>query len=207
MQWLPHFGRRLEELRRRAGVKQDDVCEHARISRSSWSRLIRGARVPDSDAEYRLILEAIRATDAEVREESSAIVEVPVYDIEVAAGSGRFLSEEAAIGTWPFPREWIERMFGRDAELAIVKVVGDSQEPELRSGDSLMIDLRRRSGSDGMHVVRVDDALLVKRVQAEGGAMRLGSYNPAYADIVIPREEADARLAVIGRAVWAGKTL
>lgn len=208
MQWLPEYGRALDELRRRARVTQDEVTERSGIPRATLQRIFAGKAVPDSDR-YAALLAAIGATDADVRgsRDTAPIVEVPIYDIEVAAGAGRFLSREAVIGTWPFPRDWIAQHFGADPDLAIVRIVGDSQEPELRNGDSLMIDLQRRSGTDGLHVVRLDDALLVKRLQAGAGEIRLRSYNTSYDDIVIPREEADERLVVIGRAVWTGKTL
>ncbi|MGQ4827542.1 S24 family peptidase, partial [Enterococcus faecalis] len=58
-----------------------------------------------------------------------------------------------------------------------------------------------RPWRDGIHVVRIDDVLLVKRLESAGpGRVRVLSDNPAY-----PRFERPlAEVAIIGRVVWKG---
>ena len=54
---------------------------------------------------------------------------------------------------------------------------------------------------DGIHVVRLEDNLLVKRVDASRpGVITLLSDNPAYRPIECQPDEVD----VIGRVVWKG---
>ena len=202
--WTPATGSRLEELRARSAKSQKRVSDESGVPIATLQRILGGRSVPDPD-KLAAILAAIGATESDlVAEDERPIVEVPIYDIDVAAGPGRYLTDEARIGSWPFPRAFVAR-FGADADLAIVRVSGDSQEPELRDGDSVMINLAQRRG-EGMCVVRLDDALLIKRLQREGRTVRLGSNNAVYQDIVVELDEGDG-FEVIGRAVWTGKLL
>ena len=203
--WSPAQGKRLDALRRSASVTQEQLIADTGIPKATLQRILGGTAVP-TDERLQAILQRVGRTEADLADSDEAsFVEVPMYDIDVAAGPGRFLTSEAAIGTWPFPRQWVERQFGRNADLALLRVSGDSQEPVLRDGDAVMIDLdvRRR---EGMAVVRLDEALLIKRVQIEGRIVRLVSHNPAYSDVLVELAD-DDRFEVIGRAVWAGKLL
>ncbi len=140
--------------------------------------------------------------------DEAGVFHVPVADIRVSAGPGALASDhERRLGEWPFPRDWIEREFRYPAKLRLVKVSGDSQEPELRDGDSVLVDLSRNQLAEGMHIVRLDDVLMIKRVQLEGARVRLKSANDRYDDIVVDLPSAADTFAVIGRAVWAGKSL
>lgn len=68
------------------------------------------------------------------------------------------------------------------------------------SGDEIFVDRNKRAG-EGVHVVRVGDALHVKQVQASApGRIAPISANDAYAPIELAREEVE----VIGRVVWKG---
>ena len=72
-------------------------------------------------------------------------------------------------------------------------------EPLLREGDEVLVDLRQQPFRDGIHVVRLDDTLLVKRVASQGGGrFSLLSQNLAYPPIAVAAED----FAVIGRVVW-----
>jgi phage repressor protein C with HTH and peptisase S24 domain len=54
---------------------------------------------------------------------------------------------------------------------------------------------------DGIHVVRLDDTVLVKRLESgRAGRLALLSDNPAYRPIECALEE----IEVIGRVVWKG---
>lgn len=208
MMWTQERARRLDELRRRSRVSHEELATAAGVHRNTIGRFLNGRGVPD-DGPLDLMLARIGATRDELfrADPSEAeLLEVTIYDIDVAAGPGRFLTDEAVIGRWPFPREWAERQWGRDAQLAMVRVSGDSQEPELRDGDQVVINLANRRG-EGLSVVRLDDALLIKRVQREGGTLRLTSNNPGYKDVLVDLAADGDRFEVVGRALVAVKTL
>ncbi len=129
-----------------------------------------------------------------------SFVHVPRLPLEASAGPGAFSAEEISYDTFQFSRRWLREMGLEGADLTAIRVEGDSMEPTLRSGDEIFVDRNKRAG-EGIHVVRIGDALHVKQVQASApGRITLISANDAYAPIELAREEVE----VIGRVVWKG---
>ena len=126
-------------------------------------------------------------------------VDVPRLELGVSAGPGAAAQGEQAIGTFRFSRDWLREQGFDPAMLSAVCVVGDSMEPTLRDGDEILVDRTPRPVRDGIHVLRIDDALLVKRVDASlPGRLTLISDNMSYRPFDVDAGEA----AVIGRVVW-----
>ena len=72
-------------------------------------------------------------------------------------------------------------------------------EPTLRDGDEILVDRRPGPLRDGVHVVRLDDAVLVKRIDTgRSGKIVLISDNTAYSPVELEAGEVD----VLGRVVW-----
>lgn len=135
------------------------------------------------------------------------LVRIPLQDVSLAAGAGaEALDRPSHQADLVFPREWLTRSFGRIDGLRLLRVSGDSMEPELGDGDWAMIDRNRVELRDGIHGVRLDDSLLVKRVQVEGRMVRLVSSNGRYEPILVDLQEDADRFDVIGRVVWSAKT-
>jgi phage repressor protein C with HTH and peptisase S24 domain len=138
---------------------------------------------------------------------------VPHYDINASAGHGNpFSSRELVIAMRPFGQDFIEGELDiHHPELALIYVVGPSMEPLLHSRDTVLIDLRAGYDvfNDGIYVIRLDQALLVKQVQKmPGKVFRIRSLNPDYATFDIKGDEETERdFAIIGRVRWAGVTI
>lgn len=126
-------------------------------------------------------------------------IDVPRLAIDASAGPGALGAQEVAFDAFRFSRKWLAEQGLEGAKLSAIRVVGDSMEPLLREGDEVLVDLRQHPFRDGIHVVRLDDTLLVKRVAAQGGGrFSLLSQNLAYPPIAVAAED----FAVIGRVVW-----
>lgn len=131
-------------------------------------------------------------------------IEVPRLAIGAAAGAGAMASDEAAFDSFRFSPRWL-----RDAGLSIdqlstIRVTGDSMVPLLNDGDEILVDKGQRSLRDGIHVVRLDDVLLVKRLAPAGrGRASLISENHAYPPVEVSLDE----LEIVGRVVWKGGRL
>ena len=126
-------------------------------------------------------------------------LDVPRLALGASAGPGAFGGEEQAIGAFRFAARWLRGQGLDPSQLSAIAVTGDSMEPTLRDGDEILVDRSRRALSDGIHVVRTGDALLVKRLDTgRPGAIGLISDNPAYRAIELPAGEVE----VIGRVVW-----
>jgi phage repressor protein C with HTH and peptisase S24 domain len=138
---------------------------------------------------------------------------VPHFDINASAGHGNvFTSRESVISMRPFDQAFIRGELGiNHTEIALIFVVGPSMEPLLHSRDTVLVDLRAGYGAfnDGIYVIRLDQALLVKQVQKlPGRVFRIRSLNADYATFDIKGdEEADRDFAIIGRVRWAGVTI
>ena len=127
-------------------------------------------------------------------------IEVPRLSLDASAGPGAFGAREVPFDSFRFSPRWLRQMGLEGADLTAIRVEGDSMEPLLRSGDEIFVD-RNKRGREGIHVVRIGDALHVKRLQASApGRIALVSENPAY----VPIELASDELDVIGRVVWKG---
>lgn len=128
---------------------------------------------------------------------------VPRLPLDASAGPGAVGSEEISLDSFRFSRRWLRDMGLEGADLSAIRVEGDSMEPVLRSGDEIFVDRNKRAG-EGIHVVRIGDALHVKQVQACGpDRIRLVSANEAYS----PTELARGEVEIIGRVVWKGGRL
>lgn len=136
--------------------------------------------------------------------EGEEMFAVPMESAAASAGAGA-TATEGRQADWMFPLAWLKRSFGRIDGLRLIRVVGDSMEPDLSDGDWVMFDRHRTELRDGLHAVLLDDSLLVKRLQVEGRRVRLISRNPDYPPILLPAEEVDERLRVRGRVVWSSR--
>lgn len=126
-------------------------------------------------------------------------VDVPRIGLDASAGPGAVAGDEAAIGAFRFSERWLRGQGLEPGMLSAISVAGDSMEPLLRDGDEILVDRAPRALRDGIHVVRVGDTLLVKRVQTGiPGKIVLESVNIAYR----PIELAAGEVQVIGRVVW-----
>lgn len=131
-------------------------------------------------------------------------VDVPRLPLDASAGPGTLGVEETPFDAFRFSTRWLRQQGLDPKTLSAIAVAGDSMEPVLRDGDEILVDRTPRPLRDGIHVVRLGDALHVKRVQAgKPGRLTLISANPAYPPIEVTADDVD----VIGRVVWKGGRL
>lgn len=126
-------------------------------------------------------------------------IEVPRLEIDASAGPGASSGPEKAFDAFRFSKRWLTEQGLDGRNLSAIRVVGDSMEPLLREGDEVLVDCRQQPFRDGVHVVRLDELLLVKRVASKGGGrFSLLSQNLAYPPIDVSADE----FSIIGRVVW-----
>ena len=126
-------------------------------------------------------------------------IEVPRLSLSASAGPGAVSADEAPFDNFRFSRKWLREQGLDGSKLSAIAVQGDSMEPLLRAGDEVLVDHAPQPFRDGIHVIRLDDALLVKRVAAQGGGrFTLLSQNLAYPPMDVRAED----IEIIGRVVW-----
>lgn len=129
---------------------------------------------------------------------------IPEVEVEVSAGPGAFADEHVVEKSrWLLPEGMIRYEGGAvPGAICVLRVRGESMEPELSEGDRLIIDTSRRTPDTGeMFVLWDGNGLVVKRVEraaAEEPALRLKSANPDYADYTVPAME----VRIVGKVLW-----
>lgn len=137
------------------------------------------------------------------------LVQVPILDVDASAGHGVLAEMEAKSSQFGFEEKWLRRLTASKASsLSIIHVLGDSMEPTLHDGDEVLVDLGDGQSRlrDGIYVLRMDDALSVKRIAIEPSGRRISvtSDNPTYPSW----NGLDRRnVNIVGRVLWFGRQL
>lgn len=144
------------------------------------------------------------ATPARAR--GPGMILVPKLAIGASAGAGASIDGEAVEGEVAFDPKWLRDLGADPRALSIIRVEGDSMAPTLDDGDDILVDGGDAAARlrDGIYVLRMDDALMVKRIARAPGPGRISviSDNPHY------RSWDDLPMAsvqLVGRVVWTGR--
>jgi hypothetical protein len=131
-------------------------------------------------------------------------IAIPRLPLDASAGPGVLSGEERPFDSFGFSADWLRAQNLDPAMLSMIQVSGDSMYPSLNDGDEILVDRSPRPLREGIHVVRVDDAVLVKRLDTgRPGFVALVSDNSIYARVELPARE----VQVVGRVVWKGGRL
>jgi phage repressor protein C with HTH and peptisase S24 domain len=158
-------------------------------------------------ARYFSVSETLLGGPPESDSVQAGLVSVKRHPVSVSAGPGALVTEESGRACFAFDERWLKALTAtQPSRLSIVRVEGDSMAPTLNSGDEILVDPgdcaeRLR---DGIYVLRVDDAVVVKRLALgpAGRRVTVKSDNPAYPDW--PDCSLDD-LEPVGRVIWAGR--
>jgi len=139
----------------------------------------------------------------------AGLITVKRHPVAASAGPGAIVAEELGKPYFAFDERWLKALTpSQPAKLSIVRVEGDSMAPTLNAGDDILVDLGDSGDRlrDGIYVLRIDDAVVVKRLALNptGRRVTVQSDNPAYPDWP------DCSLKdvkVIGRVIWSGRRI
>lgn len=131
--------------------------------------------------------------------------DVPVYDVEFAAGHGTYVEDDRVLETVPVSADYLTRKGVPKHNAAIFKIRGDSMETTLHSGDVVLgntADTRPVSGQ--IYAFEFDGDLKVKRFHKRlDGSWKISSDNqdnPAYQDETVSAHNIQ-QLRIIARLV------
>ena len=136
------------------------------------------------------------------------IMMMPMVEARLSAGTGSFETGANIERRYAFRMDFLLRK-GQPSHMVLMRVSGDSMEPEVKHNDVVLIDQSQCAPRPGLlYAVGVEDAVYLKVINTVPGKLVMTSYNPAY-----PPIEIDARgdlangIRIIGRAVWVGREL
>lgn len=169
-----------------------------------WLLTGKGSPFPDSEAPKATATDTL-GNPVDIDE----FVFVPRYDIQAAAGHGQLVGDEQPMFAMAFRRYWIENYVTRDIKnLSVISVKGDSMEGVLNDGDTILINHGQTTPRDGLYVLRLNENLLVKRLQLiPGGIVNVISANEAYPTFEIDLKNPTDDVAIIGRVEWFGRSI
>lgn len=223
------IGARLEEVRGR--LSQAAFADELGVALKTIGRYESGERLPD--AEFLLLLWEKRGVSSHWvltglgpgRPPASSIqdvagaysiadgfVRIPLYpDVVASAGSGELVqpADEESVELRSFSLAWIRRELRvNPADLVLMHVEGDSMDngrEGLKPGDVAIVNrVDTAATKDGVYVLRLGDALLVKRLQRlPGDRLKVISDNPAYAPFEVDSKALQEGFSIIGRVVYA----
>jgi len=106
-------------------------------------------------------------------------VRVPVYDVELAAGTGGYSNGDNPVATMTVSAECLSRNNIYPPDASIVKVRGNSMESTLHNGDTILVDTAvKKPITNGIFAFIFDDELRVKRFSKQlDGTWRIISDN------------------------------
>lgn len=156
-------------------------------------------------ARYFGVPETWLGADAARVPEAPKLLTVPVLDTAASAGPGAVGEDRRSAAGLGFSESWLKRLrrSGGSDGLSVIGVRGDSMLPTLADGDEILVDEADRTAlRDGIYVLRVDGALMVKRLVREGDGFAVRSDNRQAGPVDLSNG-----WAVIGRVLWAGRRL
>lgn len=160
-------------------------------------------------ARYFAVPEALLGGPAHVEQDPGGLVSVKCHPVKVSAGPGAVVTEELGRPYFAFDERLLKSLTAsQPSNLSIVRVEGDSMSPTLNAGDDILVDLGDSAERlrDGIYVLRIDDAVVVKRLALNptGRRVTVQSDNPSYPDW--PDCSLDD-IRPIGRVIWSGRRI
>ena len=128
---------------------------------------------------------------------------VTVVDLASAAGDGAVEATEMASGVVWFRQDWLSAHGLDAAQCALIRVRGESMEPTLPDGCSVLVNRASRARQAGrIFVLRTEDGIVVKQLAVTGQTWLLVSSHPEW-----PPVEWPAGAEIVGRVEWMAMTL
>ena len=128
---------------------------------------------------------------------------VELLEVASAAGVGAEVYDETPIGLLWFRNDWLLSHSIDPEQSNIISVRGESMEPTLPDGCSILVDRKRREPQDGrIYVMRTEEGLVVKRLGLdEEGRWEIRSDSPDWrATPMSPEAE------IVGEVRWSAVT-
>ena len=138
-----------------------------------------------------------------VVENDDDIIKIPMAKAVLSAGSGSLQTNGESEREYAFRRDFIKRK-GNPKNMVLMRVHGDSMQPEIMDGDVVLLDQSRRDIFPGhIYAVGFDDSIYLKRIDRIPGKVILKSINPDYQPVeLIVQDQTAEQFRVIGQVLW-----
>ena len=187
----------LDDLRREMAAARADRDAMTLLSRqmAEMREALERAGISDESNVY-----ALERQDEEIEASARPL---DIVEVAAAAGDGSFVFDEEVSGRAWFRRDWLYRRSLDPAHCVIIHVRGESMEPALPDGCSILVDRTRTDRREGrIQVLRTDDGIVVKRLAREKDGWLLISDHPDW-----PSRPWDRDTVPLGEVRWMARSL
>lgn len=185
------------------------LCEQAGVSVQVMKNRIYKERIPDVEDTLKLM--AVLGTTVEeffgvdIQLPPKVVVEcaadtekIPVFEQFFSCGKGQYVPETEYInGYIAIPEDLKTKRF--EGHLAASKIRGDSMEPTIFNGDTVICDDLGYQ-EDGIYAIIFEGQGFVKRLQRVAGGVRIISDNQAYEAMFAKNDTEE--LKIIGKVLY-----
>ena len=200
------FWEKIKQNLAKMGQTQEWLCNKTGLDLQSVRNRIYKERFPTIQETLRILsvfgttAEEFFGMNMEALENvvSKDVMLIPVYDQVFSAGKGQYLPDSEAIGEYISVPNHLKK-YGKS--LAASKVRGDSMEPTLFDGDTIICDINGYDGTDGIYTIHYKGNGFVKRLQFTGDGVKIISDNPRYEPMTSSSEDESFRVIGKVRAV------
>lgn len=212
----------------RGGLSQDALCAMTGISKGSLGFYERDANLPRIDTIIKICSAtgvsldwlatgkgSMRPTEppqtVAIPKEAfppadDELIRIPMVEAVLSAGTGSLETSGHMGREYAFRRDFIQHK-GNPASMVLMRVSGDSMQPEVMDNDVVLLDQSKKRPHPGpIYAVGIEDAIYLKRIDMLPGQIVLKSVNPAYDPIHIDMDDQTSeQFRVIGQVLWVGR--
>lgn len=193
------------------GVSSQAIYDARRRGKipDSWVRIV--AEQFDVSADWLFFGRGTRSIrKGELQPSSTCDVElklIPMAEARLSAGNGSLEVNGDCERSYAFRMDFLLRK-GNPDKMVLMRVAGDSMQPEIMDGDVVLLDQSKVDIIPGrIFAVGFDDAIYLKRIDKQPGKVILKSVNEeAYPPIELDmRGDMAEFFRVIGKVIWSGR--
>jgi len=126
---------------------------------------------------------------------------IPKVKARLSAGSGSFETEDYIEDYFLFQKQWLCKK-GNPKYMILINIYGNSMEPELKDGDTVLIDQNQNQILNGaIYALGIDDVIMVKRIEKHPDGLAIISDNPKYSTNYLSGNILNS-IRIIGKVIW-----
>ena len=188
-------GDRIKQIREQRGMQQTDLASRVGVSKQTLFKYEHNiiTNIPSDKIELiadvlRVAPEYIMGWQTDEKSEDKDSVLIPVYG-RVAAGEPIEASQDNIVGY-----EKISKDMARRGEFYALQIKGDSMEPDIHDGDTIIVREQpdAESGDIVVATINGDDATCKKLYKMPGGGIQLVSLNHSYDPFIFSEDDVDS---------------
>lgn len=134
------------------------------------------------------------------------LIMIPMVEARLSAGTGSLETSGEIERSYAFRSDFLRRK-GNPKNMVLMRVDGDSMQPEIMNKDVVLLDQSKTNIRAGqIFAVGFEEAIYLKKIDTLPGKIILKSTNPAYppVEIQVGEQEGDA-FRIIGQVIWCGR--